>query len=1223
MYQFCILSSIPVLFLLFCITSIFKVFKQNSMRPLRLLLFFFVIFLSVSCNRPKKLFKLVSSDHSGVHFNNKIIENDSMNPLKSVNIYNGGGVGIGDFNNDGLQDIYLVGNMVSNKLYLNKGHLKFEDVTSEAGVGGEGRWSKGVSVVDINNDGWMDIYLSVTMNNDPEKRRNLLYINQGLDKNGIPVFKEMSKEYGLDDTTSSTMAEFFDYDNDGDLDMYLTVNQIVPGNSPSIFRPIIRDGSFPSTGRLYRNDWDPVLKHPVFHDVTKQAGLTIEGYGHSATIADFNQDGWKDIFVTNDFNSNDLLYINNHDGTFTDKAATYFKHTSANGMGQDVIDINNDGLPDVVELDMNPEDNYRKKMMMSSNSYQTYQNSDLFGYQYQYVRNTLQLNEGPRVNGSDSVGDPIFSDIGYYSGISQTDWSWTPLVTDFDDDGYRDIVITNGYPRDITDHDFTSFKQEASSIASMAYILGQIPQVKLTNYAFRNNGNLTFTNVTKDWGITKPTFSNGAAYADLDNDGDMDMIVNNINDEASIYENTTMDDSKNHPNYLAVKLKGDSLNVNGLGAWIELHYQGKKQVYEETPYRGYLSTVQLEPHFGLGKVTVVDSVIVKWQNGKEQVLTNVKAGQTISVNQKDASIPYYWPNQKVDSDALFKEISDSLNIHYAHQAKDFIDFNQQPLLPHKFSEYGPALAVGDIDGNGLDDIISGGSFNYSAQEFLQQANGKFIQKSLLAAKDALNKDRQDEGMLLFDADGDGDLDLYIASGGDQGIPGSASYQDKLYINNGKGIFTEDSSALPVNHTSKFCVRAIDYDRDGDLDLFVSGRVDPKNYPKAVSSFIFRNDSKNGQVKFTDVTQSVAPALKNIGLVTDAIFTDFNNDGWPDLILVGEWMPVTFLQNDRGVFKEVTAASGIGDKIGWWNTIASGDFDNDGDIDYIVGNLGRNSFFQASDKYPVSMLAKDFDNNGTYDAILSQYLPASQTDTVRQDFPSESHDDMFKAMPGLRKRYPNYKSFAVATMDSLFPAVDRQGALQLHANYFSSAFIRNDGKGHFTIHSLPAQAQFSVLNGITVGDYDGDGNLDVLINGNDYGTEPIIGRYDALNGLLMKGDGKGNFTPLSILNSGIYIPGDGKSLVQLRSSKGNLLVAASQYKGALKVFELKRNERMIPLLPFDESAVIHYKDGRSQAREINYGSSFLSQSGRFLTIDNHVISIDIKNNKGQTRSLNFQ
>ena len=868
-------------------------------------------------------------------------------------------MGIGDFNNDGLQDIYFAGNLVSNKLYLNKGNLKFQDITKEAKVDGEGRWCKGVSVVDINNDGWMDIYLCVTMNHDPKKRRNLLYVNQGLDKNGIPVFKEMAKEYGLDDTTSSTMADFFDYDNDGDLDMYLTVNQIVPGNNPSLFRPIITDGSYPSTGRLYRNDWDPVLKHPVFHDVTKQAGLTIEGYGHGATIADFNKDGWKDIFVSNDFISNDLLYINNHDGTFTDKAASYFKHTSANGMGQDVIDINNDGLSDVVELDMNPEDNYRKKMMMGSNSYQTYINSDLYGYQYQYVRNTLQLNQGPRVNSNDSIGDPIFSDIGFFSGISQTDWSWCPLVTDFDNDGFRDIIITNGFPRDVTDHDFISFRQRSSQIASKEFTLAQIPQVKLHKYAFHNNGDLTFTDVSTAWGLNTLTFSNGAAYADLDNDGDMDVIVNNINDEATVYENTSMNNPKNHPHYLAVKLNGDSLNVNGLGCLIELHYGGKQQTYEQTPYRGYLSTMQIEPHFGLGNVSIIDSLIIKWPDGKQQLLQHVAANQTITINKRDAHEFYSLALPAFDKNALFKEVTDSVNIHYVHKAKDFIDFNIQRLLPHKFSEYGPSLAVGDIDGNGLDDIVSGGSFNYSAQLFLQQPNGKFIQKSLLKGKDTLNKNREDEGLLLFDADGDGDLDLYIASGGFEGKHDTPSYQDKLYINDGKGNFTEDSSALPQNFTSKFCVRAIDYDKDGDLDLFVSGRVDPGNYPKPVSSFIFRNDSKNGHIKFTDVTESVAPALKNIGLVCDALFTDFDNDGWQDLILAGEWMPVTFLKNDKGVFKNVTSASGISNNIGWWNTIVSGDFDNDGDMDYIVGNLGQNSFYKASDQYPVSIIAKGF------------------------------------------------------------------------------------------------------------------------------------------------------------------------------------------------------------------------------------------------------------------------
>ncbi len=812
----------------------------------------------------------------------------------------------------------------------------------------------------------------------------------------------------------------------------------------------------------------------------------------------------------------------------------------------------------------------------------------------------------------------------FLQAFLQTDWSWCPLVADFDNDGWRDIIITNGYPRDVTDHDFISFRQRTSTIASLQYTLGQIPTVKLHNYAFHNNGDLTFDNVTNHWGMQEPTFSNGAVYVDLDNDGDLDMVINNINDEASVYENTLMDDEKKHPNYLAVRLQGDTLNRNGLGTILELHYDGgKQQVYEQSPYRGYLSTMPIEPHFGLGIISLVDSLIVKWPNGKEQILQHVPANQLVKVNIKDADIAYSFSNNLIDSAALFKEITDSVNIHYKHQYKDFIDFNLQRTLPHKFSEYGPALAVGDVDGNGLDDIITGGSYSYSAQVFLQQANGKFIQKNLLSPKDTLNKKREDEGILLFDADGDGDLDLYIASGGYNSLHNTDAYQDKLYLNDGEGNFTEDSSALPKNFTSKFCVRAIDYDKDGDLDLFVSGRVDPANYPKSVSSFIFRNDTKNGHVKFTDVTDSVAPALKNIGLVCDAIFTDFDNDGWDDLILAGEWMPITFLKNDKGVFKDVTNAAGLTNKTGWWNTIASGDFDNDGDIDYIIGNLGKNSFYQANNQYPVGIIAKDFDKNGTYDAFPWTYLPASQTDTERKRFPAQSRDDILKQMIGIRKRYENYKSFANATMDSIFPASDLTGAQQLQANFLSSAYLRNDGNGKFTLIPLPAQAQFSMLNGLSVNDYDGDGNPDVLINGNDFGTETTLGRYDALNGLMLKGDGKGNFTPLSIMQSGIYIPGNGKALASLKSSKNKCLIAASQNKGPLKIFELKASRKFIALQTFDESVVINYKNGKKQKQEIGYGSSFLSQSGRYIILNGTEASVEIKNSKEQVRIIDLK
>jgi hypothetical protein len=577
-------------------------------------LYFILPFFLISCKKAPTLFEQIPSSWSGVHFNNKITENDTINPLNMVNVYNGAGVGIGDFNNDGLQDIYLAGNQVPNRLYINKGNMKFEDVTTEAGVGGLGGWGRGVAVVDINNDGLPDIYVCNTLLNDSAKRRNLLYINQGPDKNGVPHFKEMAKEYGLDIKPYSTMASFFDYDNDGDLDMYLTVNEIKADDHTTTFRPIVKDGSRSSTGRLYRNDWDPVLKHPVFHDVSKQAGILIEGYGHAASTVDINRDGWKDIYVTNDFLPGNILYVNNHDGTFTDKSKAYFKHTSMSAMGQDIEDLDNDGLADVFELDMFPENNYRQKMFLNANFSDLNLNFDHYNYQYQYNRNTLQVNRGPRIGQDDSVGEPVFSETSFLSGVAQTDWSWCPLITDFDNDGFRDIVVTNGYPRDINDHDFRIFRHDAFVNAPIQEMLGQIPAVKIPNYAFKNNGNLKFTDMTSSWGLDLPTFSNGAAYADLDNDGDMDIVISNIDDEVLIYKNTAREKDKSNSHYLNVQFFGCPLNRGGIGAWADIYYDGgKHQVYENTPFRGYLSTIQNIAHFGLGKILCW----IRWSlNGK-------------------------------------------------------------------------------------------------------------------------------------------------------------------------------------------------------------------------------------------------------------------------------------------------------------------------------------------------------------------------------------------------------------------------------------------------------------------------------------------------------------------------------------------------------------------------------------------------------------------------------
>ncbi len=1172
-----------------------------------------------SCKKPT-LFQQIPSSHSGIHFNNKITESDSINPLDIVNIYNGGGVGIGDFNNDGLQDIYFVGNMVSNRLYINKGDFKFEDVTDKAGVGGMGRWGRGVSVIDINNDGLMDIYVCNTVYADSSRRRNLLYINQGVDKDGIPHFKEMAKEYGLDIHVQSTMATFFDYDNDGNLDMYLTVNEATESYYPNHFGATANKNIAPSVGRLYHNEWDAKLNHPVFRDVSAKAGINLAGFGHAATIVDINRDGWKDIFVTNDFITPDILYINNHDGTFTDRSKEYFKHTSFNAMGQDVIDINNDGLADVFELDMNPEDNYRKKMMLGPSSYQTIQNFNRFGVQHQYVRNTLQLNLGPRVSQNDSIGSPAFGEIGFMSGVAQTDWSWCPLIADFDNDGYRDIIVTNGYPKDLTDHDFVTYRDNAFAVTSKKNVLDQIPMVKIHNYAYQNKGDLTFNDATNAWGLSLPTFSNGAVYADLNNDGAMDMIINNMNDEPLVYKNTSREKDSLNTHFIQIKFKGDRHNLNGLGAWADIYYDhNKHQVSENNPYRGYLSTDQNIAHFGLGKTRRLDSVVIRWPNGKKQVLQNVNTNQVITADIGNAKVNYAWAQPKIADKTLFEEVTRTKNVVYKHIENDFPDFNIQKLIPHKLSDYSPALAVGDVDGNGLDDIIIGGDSYNPAQVFLQQPNGQFIQRILVSKQPLMTGAvTKDESILLFDANGDGKLDAYISSGGYMNAPGDPTYQDRLYINDGKGNFTLAENALPINHTSKLCVRAFDYNKDGKLDLFISGRVDPWNYPKPVSSFILRNDSKNGQVKFTDVTDAVAPDLKNIGMVCDALFTDYDNDGWPDLVLAGEWMPVTFLKNEHGVFKNATKTTGLANKLGWWNSIAAGDFRHTGRTDYIVGNVGQNSFYKASDKYPVYITAKDFDKNGSYAAIPSIFLPDQDGD--KKEFPAIGRDDILKQMISFKKKFPNYKSYAVATMDELLSPEQKKGAIRLKSNISASCFLRNDGNGKFTIIPLPNEAQVSALNGMTVDDFDGDGNLDIIINGNDFGNEVFDGRYDALNGLMLKGDGKGNFIPQSILQSGIYIPGDGKALVKLQSSTGAYMLAASQNNGPLKIFELKRKVNNIKLQPDDKSAIITYKNGTTQKQEFYYGSSFLSQSGRFITLSKDVKSVQVTNEKGQTRNL---
>jgi enediyne biosynthesis protein E4 len=1183
-----------------------------------------VILASCRDHSKNTLFHKLPSDRTGIHFDNRIVENDSINPIDLEFLYNGGGIGVADFNRDGLPDLYFTGSQVSNKLFLNRGNLRFEDITERAGVTGEGRWCTGVSVVDINNDGWPDIYVCASIRKDPAQRTNLLYVNQGLDKNGIPIFKEMAAEYGLADTSYSVQAAFFDYDNDGDLDMYLVTTKLAERN--------VAQFSFNNNGsghdhtdvdKLYRNTWSDSLKHPIFTDVSAQAGIVQPGYGLGVSIVDINRDGWKDIYVSNDFLSSDLLYINNGDGTFTNKIGQYFKHTSQNAMGNDIADINNDGLADLLTVDMDPADNYRKKKNMGGSNYGIYQQELNGNFMLQYVRNTLQLNQGPRVNGSDSIGDPVFSDIGFYTGTAETDWSWNPSIADMDNDGYRDILITNGYPRDVTDHDYTTYKAAYGAAASKQDLIAHIPQIKIPNYAFRNLGDLKFENKTREWGLDAPSFSNGAVCVDLDNDGDLDYVVNNIDDEAFVYENTTNTTAKDNPapHWLDIRFAGDKKNVDGIGTFAQIYYDsGRMQVYENSPYRGYLSTAEASAHFGLGRTKVVDSVVVKWPNGKKQVLLNVRANQTLTANIQNARLPWSFDKPVKAANPLFTDVTAITGVTYRHHERDYIDFNLEKLLPHKLSQYGPSLAAGDLDGNGLDDLFIGTSAGtYVQQYLLQQADGKFVNRQLppLAGKDPGYGENL--GTLIFDADGDGRPDIYCAGGSNEFPAGSKNYQDRLWMNLGKGSFILDTTgAVPLNYTSKSCVKAADFDHDGHLDLFVGGRVLPGSYPLPVSSFIYRNESRPGKPKFVDVTDSVAPGLKNIGMVTDAIWTDFDNDGWIDLIVVGEWMPVTFFKNDHGKLVNVTARSDVASETGWWNSITAGDFDNDGDIDYIVGNLGENAFLRPSDTTPVSIYAKDFDGNQSLDAVLTLYLP--DRNGVLREFPAASRDEMIRQMPVLKKQFPSYKDYAEATFADIFPPQLLAGAYTRHANRFQSVYLENLGQGRFAMHPLPAMAQLAPVYGMVTGDFDQDGNLDVALTGNDYGNEVTSGRYDAFNGLILLGDGRGNFTPRTILQSGLFIPGDGKALVELQGPGNTLLLAASQNNGPLRLFKSDGERQLIRVKDDDRLALIYLRNGKIRRQELGYGSSFGSQSARIIQMDKSILRVELIDAKGQRRTI---
>ncbi|MFT3680520.1 MAG: VCBS repeat-containing protein [Ferruginibacter sp.] len=1101
----------------------------------------------VSCRDQDHLFKKISPAQSGILFNNEIRESDSFNIIDKENLYNGGGVGIGDFNNDGLQDIFFTGNMVSCKLYLNKGKMQFQDVTSTAGVDGMGRWARGVAVVDINNDGLLDIYVSNTFLDDSASRSNILYINQGNDSNGVPKFLDKAGEYNLDSRSYTTQSAFFDYDNDGDLDVFCATNVFVANENASAFRRKWVNGEHPSTDLLLRNDWDSALGHPVFTDVSREAGIRYEGFSHGVVICDINTDGWKDIFVTNDYLSENLLYINNGNGTFTNDCRSYFKHTALNAMGADVIDINNDGLSDVVELDMNPEDNFRKKTMMRGGNYQYYINADYYDYQYQYIRNCIHLNRGA-LQQEGRRPNPVFSDISFMTQLSETDWSWTPLVADFDNDGFRDVLITNGFPRDVTDLDFMAYRNTAFAMNDKQKLVSKIPSVKISNYVFQNKHDLSFADVTDSWGLNDISYSNGAATADLDNDGDLDVVINNINDYAFVYENTSRSRDAQKNNYLHITLEGLPGNKDAFGSIVTVYYDhGKLQRYETNPVRGYLSSIENAIFFGLGSNKVIDSLIVQWPDNTYQKLIDMPANRQISLRQSEASGAVVKNNMANDA-AWFKDISEVLPAGIKDSVYDFNDFSIQPLLPHKLDGSGPAVAAGDVNADGIDDLLIGKTSGGTIDICVQGPDGKFKIQQVIS--DSLETHMQVRALELLDIDKDGDLDLYVAVGGYYQAAGSKDYADKLYINDGKGNFKYAVNALPALQVNVACIRSCDFDKDGDIDIFIGSRCKPREYPAPVSGYILRNDIKNGIPQFTDITNQVAPSLVNMGLICDGQWVDIDKDGWADLVIAGEWMPITILKNDKGRFikKENT---GLENKKGWWNTLAVFDVDNDGDMDLVAGNLGLNSFFGNS-LHPVKAYYNDFDNNGTKEVILTKYFRDRKGDY--NEYTIHSRDEVLEQLPFIKKKFLLYTDFAKAGMNQLFGEQLVKAAVQLEANYFESSIIRNNGNGNFQMIPLAALAQIAPVNSIIVRDFNGDNQPDIFLAGNDYGSEVSNGRLDASYGLLLKGTGKGDFVPVALNDCGIVLPGQVNSMKLFRTAKKATAMIALQRGGPAKIYE---------------------------------------------------------------------